>query len=99
VTGSIDRSVSLFVSAANYLYIVGCLMWNVSIDERVVLFLGCVLLVTAFWGRKSEAYHAGAIEVEHLPNGTKRYSLSLEDDPDKLDTKKRVIFDIEVPRD
>lgn len=41
----------------------------------------------------------GVIEVERFPDGTKRYSLNLEEAPEDWDTKKKIIFHVEDSRE
>lgn len=99
MTGKFDKAGLFFFAFINIAYVIGCLMWNVPMDKGIAGFLGAMVFAFATWNLKYQPYHAGTIEVEHRPDGAKLYSLSLDDDPEDLDKKKRVIFDVEAPRD
>jgi hypothetical protein len=94
----IGKWLLIFFPTFILLYALYCIMWNDDVDPYILLIVGFLTFLVNVYFMRNE-YYAGIIEVEHLPNGGKRYSLNLEADPEDLDTKKKVIFYVESPRD
>lgn len=96
--GDLVRVGQLFFPIVTLTYISGCSLWDVSMNAPLLTLLAILILILNAYSVLNE-YNAGTIEIEQFQDGRKRYSLSLKSDPEALDTKKRVTFDVDVSRD
>jgi hypothetical protein len=92
----------IVLPAAATLYLTIGGLWNLAEPEKVAAtivavdtFLGVVLMLATNSYNKSDAKFDGAIDIQQgAGEGTKLYSLSLNDHPDVLDGKDAVVFKV-----
>lgn len=97
----LKRIAQISLPAIGTLYFALAQYWNWQNSEQI---LGSIMAVDAFLGillgystvkyNKSDAKYDGQIEVAQLENGTKRFQLNLNSDPNNLDRQSEVVFKI-----
>lgn len=89
----------IILPALATLYAALGLIWGLPKSEQVVAtivaldtFLGVVLQLAAKSYNESDTKYDGVMELEQTEDGGKRYSLSLNVHPDRLDEKDAILF-------
>lgn len=87
--------------AVGTLYFAIAQIWGFPNGEEVVgtiiavdAFMGLLLSVSSKTYKNSEAKYDGSIDVEQQEDDTKLFSLSLNSDPEELETKTEVVFKV-----
>lgn len=97
----LKTSTMIVLPAIGVLYVALAQIWGLPKAEEVVgstsaisVFLGSLAKYSTKSYNNSDAKYAGEMKVEDTGDGTKMFSLNLNEQPESLETKDEVIFKV-----